>query len=332
MNIFFKSNNHYLFKNSKYLFDNDIIYPKELSYQLGIDGSTTSFGVAWFNEQCINLLMLMRDMSEDRKTFMEKVFPFLQRLFYGITFDTVTYERTPDDFSGNDAHSVQIMKDTEKAIGNFVRNTYYISVSNQEYIFDIFPNLWKSYVVPKNIELNAGKVNKRENAIGVLTHKALDVKSWLKEADFLNGHSYDCFEALGIGIYGSEFIKSEPFMRTYRNFTRRRPLILLSKLVPEEQVIIEIETLFNDLGNLPMLLFKPNEIHSAFENLYALDNDNHIGVLITERNNSLSPYLQHISGVCDAMKNEVLVNATLRVNELNKSRIKKMSFISNIII
>lgn len=335
MNVFFKDKKKSFFERHREInrdtrvLQDTLNYDATLPYCLGIDGSTTSFGVSWYTETKENdsLLMLMRDESENASSFMEEVFPFLQSLFYRTTFRITTYERTPDDFV-TDNRMTRVMKQTEASVKNFLETPYYVNVSHPDHIFDIFPISWKSYMVPSDIMVNPGKVNKRENAVAILSKRGHDVSYWLKELDALPGHSYDCVEALGIGLYGSEFIYAEPFIRTFRNFSRRRPLTLIGVLVSEEAVADEIETLFSALGKIPMCLYSPNDYHSAFENLYALDNDKKVGLLITENDSPTRVYLEHIHGLYDKTKTNVLLSFTMRHNRKCESILNRLSGVS----
>lgn len=316
MEVFFKSQSQVFYMSHQKLDTNKIKFDRTQIYNLGIDGSTTSFGISWYNSDfsCVNTMMLMRSTYETGITFMEEVFPFLKLLFNQVKFSICTYEKTPDDFT-KDTEMVRIMKRTEKSVRLFLENASYLDIIDRDYIFDIFPNSWKSYCVPKDLIFNVSKVNKRENAKSILEHCNLDSDYWLKELDILKGHMYDGIEALGIGVYGSEFIFKEPMIRTYRNFTRRKPLFLIGILVTEDNLNSRILEIMGILKNIKITMYIPNEYHSAFENLHALDSDKKVGLLITEHSCEVRSYLEHIHGLFTRDKNMVLLAFTLRVNK-----------------
>jgi hypothetical protein len=247
----------------------------------------------------------------------------LTELWRCVEFSVVGYEKTPDDFISK-SNMIKTMKQTEKAIGNFLRNPYHINIAHRDNILDIFPISWKSYLVPKDIENNPGKTNKRENAIAVLKKRGLDVGFWLKELDLMSGHSYDCVEALGIGMYCSEFICRPPLLRTYRNFNRRRPLLLLGGLTSPDAVTDVVQEMHSIISNQPLCIYIPNEYHSAFENLYALDHDERFGVLMTDTASPVRLYLEHIHDVFST-DSKILLSTTLRDTSACRAAVKNLT-------
>ena len=282
---------------------------------LGVDGSTTSFGLAWFKTKANpKLVMFSRSKDQFRKEFMSELFPFLQLLFSGLSFNTATYERTPDDFTP-DTKAMRVMKETERSVKNFLESRHRIEIKNTQDIFGVFPGSWRAYMVPTDTNLNSGKKDKRLNSIGVLSQCGLDVKSYLYELDesYLE-HSYDCVEALGLAVYGSEFIKQGPLITTYRNFKRRRPLIAVAVETIDSELAGTISKLKTLVGGHSMCMFTPNRYHSIMENLYALDSDEILGLLLVPTDSSLRFYFEFIFNIPRAEMGWMLV-MVMRYNE-----------------
>ena len=277
---------------------------------LGIDGSTSSFGVAWTDSEFKSktIMMLIRD-DETHSEFFNIVFPLLQTLFKECQILTATYEKTPTDFESSH-HALQIMKRTEKSVGLFLSNSFFLNVKHKFNIYDIFPNSWKSFLVQSNIESNYRKTNKRQNAIDILTILGLDVSLWIKEADTISNHSYDGFEALGICSYGAQFINRGVFTAVYRNFKKRRSLRLLYRSTSWDTFSTDVKEFKEQLGSPPVSLMVPNEYHSFMENLYGIDADDRINILIVppDSPNSLHLYYKLLTGLEGMMMFAVVRN------------------------
>jgi len=282
---------------------------------LGIDGSTSSFGLAWFKTKANpKLLMFSRSKDQFRKEFMSELFPFLQLLFSGMSFITATYERTPDDFTP-DSKALRVMKETERSVKNFLESEHRVEIKNTQNIFGVFPGSWKAYMVPTDTNNNSGKKDKRLNSIGVLSQCRLDVKSYLYELDDSpSEHSYDCIEALGLAVYGSEFIKQGPLITTYRNFKRRRPLIAVAVKTIDSALASTISTLKTLSGGHSMCMFTPNRYHSILENLYALDSDEALGLLLVPTDSPLRFYFEFVFNA-PSMKMSWMLVMVMRYNE-----------------
>ena len=286
----------------------------EKKYVVGVDGSTTGFGLAYWNEETPldpKTIVFSRSTESNPKEFLDNVFPFLAELFRGVTLETVTYERTPDDFE-QDTHAHRVMKNTEKSIKQFFSNRFYTTVSSMTNVFDIFPNSWRAYIIPQDLENNPGKKNKLVNATETLKHIGIEPTS------FLAGYpiaSFDSIEALAIGRYGHFFIRQGPFLRTYRNFTRRRPLYLLGRLVREADLVKAIKYLRRFTNNACGVMYIPNQYQTHYQNLFALDSDDKLGYLIVSPDDHCKPYLEHLLRIDDEKKDQILLCMTLRVND-----------------
>ena len=276
----------------------------------GIDGSTSSFGFAYTNKDHSNPVVMMfirEEESHDR--FFSLLFPMIQNVLHRTEVETATYEKTPDDFD-SPTHSVKVMKNTERAVGNFLSNGNFINMKHKFNIYSIFPNSWKAYLVNTDPDSNYRKTDKRQNAADILTTLKLESNHWLKEADEVSGHSYDAFEALGICSYGSRFIHRGVFTATYRNFKKRRPLQVLFKETTWDTFVQDAKEFKALLGEPPMALMVPNQHHSFMENLYALDADDRVNIMVVSPadNRDLHMYYKFITGV----ENLLMLSVTRR--------------------
>ena len=283
-------------------------------YVVGIDGSTTGFGLAYWEENAPKdpkTIVFSRSGESNPTEFLDSVFPFLSELFRGVVLETVTYERTPDDFE-QDSHSQRVMKNTERSIKQFFSNRFYTTVSSLTNVFDIFPNSWRAYIIPTDLENNPGKKNKFINATETLKHVGIEPISFLSNYPLA---SYDSIEALAIGRYGHYFIRQGPFLRTYRNFSRRRPLYLLGRLVRKDDLVKAIKYLRGLTNNAHGVMYIPNQFQSHYQNLFALDADDKLGYLIVSPEDNCKPYLEHLLRVNDEKNDQLLLCMTLRVND-----------------
>jgi len=266
---------------------------------LGIDGSTTSFGVALTDEEHKNhvIMMFIRE-EETHDEFFRILFPMLQMMLYQCEIETATYEKTPTDFD-KDTHAIRVMKNTERAVGNFLSSGTFVRVKHKFNIYDIFPNSWKAFLVNSNPDENYRKTDKHINAVDILTVLGLDVSHWIHEANTISGHSYDAFEAMGICAYGSKFIYQGIFTTTYRNFKKRRPLQVLFKETTWNDFSVDAKAFKTLLGEPPMALMIPNKYHSFMENLYALDSDDRVNIMVVSPDDfkDLHLYYKFITGV-----------------------------------
>ena len=291
-------------------------------YVVGVDGSTTGFGLAYWEEDCPHdpkTIVFSRSNESNPKEFLDCVFPFLSKLFKGVILETVTFERTPDDYE-QDTYAHRVMKKTEKSIKEFFSNRFYTLVSSMTNVFDIFPNSWRAYIIPTDLESNPGKKNKLINATETLKHIGIEPVSFLANYPL---SSYDSIEALAIGHYGHYFIRQGPFLRTYRNFTRRRPLYLLGRLVKSDDLVKAINYLRSLTDNAHGIMYIPNPFQTHYQNLFALDSDDKLGYLIISSDDKCKPYLEHLLRIHDDKNEQLLICMTLRMNEKTDNLIKK---------
>lgn len=280
-------------------FGRPVALDRTKKWHIGIDGSSTSFGLAVYtNDNSINhLFIFIRDVLETADSFRAILFSWMQDFLYGIEFDTATYERTPEGYKPPSSHAEKVMRDSETAVRNFLTDRNYVTVSGREWIFDIFPNSWKFFSVEKSSE-NVGKVNKRENAKSVLESVGKDPQSWLKEFDRLPySHDYDCFEALGIGRYGSHFLKTEDgSVRVFKNFSRIGPIIAVAKQINLGNLANELNFV-GTFGNGRTPRFSSlNKNHSVIENILGLYDDKFNNILTVPGDDELSIHLDMMFG------------------------------------
>ena len=263
-------------------------------WHLGIDGSSTSYGLALYNYDYsqVHLFIFCRDMLGTAETFRGVMYEWLREYLYGVPIQTVTYEKTPEGYKPPSSHAEKVMRETEAAVRNFVYDKNYLLTRGRDYIFDIFPNSWKSFSVPKSKE-NVGKVDKELNATAVLESCGLDPDKWLAGFHSLGyKHDYDCFEALGIGRYGSHFLLQENgSVKVYKNFTRTTTHLIAAKRVePDVGLGNEIEFVGRfGAGKAPRICTL-NEHHSIPENLLGLDDKEFNNILIVPGNHELGIY------------------------------------------
>lgn len=269
-------------------------------WYLGIDGSSTSYGLALYNFDytSIHLFIFCRDMTETADSFREVMYEWLRNYLYGICIQTVTYEKTPEGYKPPSSHAEKVMRETELAVKNFVYNRNYLMTKGKDYIFDIFPNSWKSYSVPKSQE-NLGKVDKELNARAVLESCGLDVEKWISGFSSLPyKHDYDCFEALGIGRYGSHFLlQDDGSVKVYKNFTKVGTRLIVAKRVePDSGLSAELEFVGRFGAGKSPRICTINENHSVPENLIGLDDREFNNILLVPNTHELGIYLDMAFG------------------------------------
>jgi len=308
MKLFYKTEDIFFFGDYR----DFNITPVHGDYHLGIDGATGVFGVAWqavdFSDT--TLVMFFRE-EETHDEFFHLLFPLIHSALDNALIITAAYEKTPDDWSGS-THAVKVMKNTERAVGNFLSRGNYLIIKHKFNIYPVFPNSWKAFLVNTDPNKNYRKTDKRQNALDILTTLKLNPKTWLKEADEISGHSYDAYEALGICAYGSRFINRGVFTATYRNFKKRRPLKVIFKETTWESFVTDAKELKAMLGEPPMSLMVPNEHHSFMENLYALDSDDRVNIMVVSpiENRDLHLYYEFITGVSNLLMLTVTCSET----------------------
>lgn len=299
MNIVYKSNNEF-----KIGTEADFRNLPKLQYNqewcLGIDGSSTSYGLALYtlDYSQIHLFTFCRDMTETAETFRATLYGWLRDYLHGIAMSTVTYEKTPEGYRPPTSHAEKVMRETELAIKNFVYDRNYLLTKGKDYIFDIFPNSWKSYSVPKSKE-NSGKVNKELNARAVLESCGLDVEKWIAGFDRLPyKHDYDCFEALGVGRYGSHFLLGDDgTVKVYKNFSRIGTHIVVAKRINISEGLSEELPFVGRFGagKTPRLC-SINENHSIPENFLGLDDREFNNILLVKKDSPFSIYIDFAFG------------------------------------
>lgn len=264
-------------------------------WYLGIDGSSTSYGLALytFDYSDIHLFIFCRDNTETAETFRETMYAWLSYYLGGIFMNTVTYEKTPEGYKPPSSHAEKVMRETELAVKNFVYDRNYLLTKGKDYIFDIFPNSWKSYSVPKSRE-NVGKVNKELNAKAVLESCGLPSEKFLAGFERLPyKHDYDCFEALGVGRYGSHFLLGDDgTVKVYKNFSKIGSHMIVAKRL-DSVVGIQGELSFVGrfgAGKTPRLC-SINNNHSVPENFFGLDDREFNNVLLIPGDSPLRLYL-----------------------------------------
>jgi hypothetical protein len=321
MTVFIKDEKEVLIR--RHIIDQQIEhnFHRSEALNLGIDGSTTSFGLAVYDEKSnLTLIQLMRDGLEDRERFMEHVFPFLTYLLRGVEFSVITYEKTPDDFETK-TKTLQIMKETEQAVSNWVNSTQ-IRKKDPDTVLGVFPSSWKAFIIPKDIERNSGKTNKYENSKAVLQYAGKSEDFWMKELNSISeSHMYDCLEAYGIGLYGSDYICTPNGIRVYRNFSRKRPLYFAGRIMKESFLEDEIKIILEELKTWQFKLYISNDTHSCFENAYGLDSNQSVGFLISYKSDKNYLYYRHLLALND---NDVLLAFTTRINDSTTSAMGRL--------
>lgn len=264
-------------------------------WYLGIDGSSTAYGLALYNYDYseVHMFIFCRSELETADSFREVMYGWLRDYLFAIPMQTVTYEKTPEGYRPPTSHAEKVMRETEAAIKNFVYDRNYLLTKGKDYIFDIYPNSWKSFSVPKTKE-NSGKVNKELNAIAVLESCGLDPQVWLAGFGRIPfKHDYDCFEALGVGRYGSHFLlQDDGSVKVYKNFSRIGTTLVAAKRINIEDGLgdeLEFVGRFGK-GRNPRVC-SLNENHSVPENLLGLYDKEFNNVLLVPHDSSLSIYL-----------------------------------------
>lgn len=264
-------------------------------WYLGIDGSSTAYGLALYTYDYsqVHMFIFCRDLTETADTFRAVMYDWIRNYLHGVMMQTVTYERTPEGYKPPTSHAEKVMRETEAAVKNFVYSRNYLLTKGKDYIFDIFPNSWKSHSIPKSRE-NLGKVDKEQNARAVLKSCGLDVEKWIAGFDRLPfRHDYDCFEALGVGRYGSHFLlQDDGTVKVYKNFSKIGNHLIAAKRLDHETGI-QGELVFVGrfgAGKAPRICAL-NENHSVPENLFGLDDREFNNILIVPHDSPVSIYL-----------------------------------------
>lgn len=299
MHIVYKSNKIFRQGSESEFRDFPRLSPSEEWY-VGIDGSTTSYGLSIYTMDYseVHLFIFCREGFETAESFREVLYDWLRNYLYGIPIQGLTYEKTPEGYKPPSSHAEKVMRDTETAIKNFVSDRNYIYIKNKEHIFDIFPNAWKSFSVPKDRE-NLGKVDKELNAIAVLESCGLNVQYWLKEISLLTKkHDFDCFEALGVGRFGSHFILTdEGHVRVYKNFTKVGTQLVVAKRINMNEGLGPEIPFVGSFGKGRSIRFcSLNETHSLPENFMGLYDKEFNNILFVENEHPFSIYIDSAFG------------------------------------
>lgn len=294
MDIIYKSNTTFKFGTEKDFRD----LPKlryDLKWHMGIDGSSTSYGLALytFDYSQVHLFTFCRGATENAGTFREVMYDWLRTYLHGIQMETVTYERTPEGYKPPSSHAEKVMRETEAAVKNFVFDRNYLMTKGKDYIFDIFPNSWKSFSVPKD-RSNLGKVDKELNAEAVVRSCGLDVEEWVRPFDSVPyAHDYDALEALGVGRYGSHFVlKDDGTVRMYKDFSRVGTRIVIAKRIYKERQLGEELKFVGEFGSgkTPRIC-SLNENQSVPQNFMALDDREFNNILIVNKDSPETIYI-----------------------------------------
>lgn len=297
MHIIYKSHRTFKQGSEKDFRDLPKLSPS-LDWYIGIDGSSTSYGLAvyTFDYSEVHLFTFCREGFETIESFRETKYAWIRDYLYGIPFQAVTYERTPEGYKPPTSHAERVMRDTEKAIKNFVTDRNYIYIKNKDYIFDIFPNSWKSFSVPKD-RANLGKVDKELNAMAVLESCGLDVQYWLRETNTITiKHDFDAFEALGVGRYGSHFIiTAEGLIKVYKGFTRTGTQLVAAKRIDKDTGFGEEVNFVGRFSQGKQIrLATLNENHSIPENFIGLYDKEYSNVLIVDSKDPMGIYIDFV--------------------------------------
>ncbi|MFF2798244.1 hypothetical protein, partial [Lysinibacillus xylanilyticus] len=269
-------------------------------WYLGIDGSSTSYGLALYtlDYSQIHLFIFRRSNTETAESFRAIMYDWLRNYLHGVEVQAVTYEKTPEGYKPPSDRAGEVMRQTEKAVKTFVNSRNYLLTKSKDYIFDIYPNSWKSYSVPKSRD-NLGKVDKELNARAVLESCGLDADKWISGFDRLPyEHDYDCFEALGIGRYGSHFLlQDDGTVKVYKNFSKVGTNIAAAKRIYAESGLGEELPFVGSFGSgkTPRLC-SLNENHSIPENLLGLYDPEFNNILIVPKSSQVGIYLDMAFG------------------------------------
>lgn len=273
---------------------------KKKKWYLGIDGSSTAYGLALYTHDYsdLHLFIFCRDSLETAESFREILYDWLRSYLFGVPIEVVTYERTPEGYKPPSNHAEKVMRETEAAVRNFVNDSNSLMLKGRDFIFDIFPNSWKSFSIPKSQE-NLGKVSKELNATAVLLSCGLDAEKIIRAFDRVPyKHDYDCFEALGVGRYGSHFIAEDgSSVRIYKNFTKIGTSVLAGKRIDvENNLASNLEFVGRFGANKIPRFCSLNENHSIPENLVGLYDNTFNNILLVEAGNPTSIYLDLLFG------------------------------------
>jgi len=292
---------------------------------VGVDASTTAFGfTVYSSKNRPTLFTFLRDSSQDRHAFMSECLPYIGKLLEDMTLRSFSFERTPTLYAAK-THAERVMKETERLVRQFVDQRATFEIETPQNIFDIFPNSWKARYVPKDIINNPGKKNKILNAAGILQSAGLEAEFWLKEHNQISNHDYDSFEAFGIAQYGDEFILNPPFIRTYRDFAKRRPLEVCAIPTDSTNIMPLMRDIKAHLRGVPLVLYQPNEYHSVMENIYSLDQEKRVPIMFLDKEDPIRFYLQHILNIGrEKSDKELLALFTLRVNHITDHTIGQL--------
>ena len=269
-------------------------------WYLGIDGSSTAYGMALYNYDYsdLHLFIFCRDLTENAGTFREVMYDWIRNYLFGIKIQTVTYEKTPEGYRPPTSHAEKVMRETELATKNFVYDRNYLNTRGKEYIFDIYPNSWKSYSVPKSEE-NLGKVIKELNARAVVESCGLDPDFFLRGFESIPyHHDYDCFEALGVGRYGSHFlVQDDGAVKIYKNFSKiGNHMIVAKRLDPAFGLQAELGFVGRfGAGKTPRICTL-NETHSLAENFFGLNDKEFNNILLVPKSDPNTIYIDTAFG------------------------------------
>lgn len=301
-------------------------------WYLGIDGSSTSYGLSLYTYDFskINMFIFCREGTETASQFREIMYEWLRNYLFGVSMQTVTYEKTPEGYKPPSSHAEKVMRETETAVKNFVYNRNYLMTRGKDYIFDIFPNSWKWFSVPKSKE-NLGKVDKELNARAVLESCGLDPDKWLAGFNTLPyKHDYDCFEALGVGRYGSHFLlQDDDTVKIYKNFSKIGTHIIVAKRIDAEydlQYELGFIGSFGK-GKTPRMC-SLNENHSVPENLFGLDDREFNNILIVPGDSEFGIYLDMAFGFELAdQRDYVILGTKASKTDLGTHIVKKHGYV-----
>lgn len=296
-------------------------------WDIGVDGSSTSFGFAIrdVDKTETHLITLIRDDFSGPSEFREVMFPWLADFLVGLRIRTATYERTPEGYRPPTSHAERVMRDTEKAVKEFLHSSGYFLLEAKNYIFDVFPNAWKEFNIPKSVS-NRGKVNKHLNALGVLQSAGMESTRWLKP--YLNSglkHDFDSFEALGLLRYGSEYLLTdEGKVRVYKNYSRIGSTLVLIKRFDSENLQEEVDFISSFGGRKIPRVCDFNYKQSLPQNLLGLHDTVFNNILIAKSTNDFSIYIDFLMefDIVDNRDYLILSARTSKVDTLESECLK----------
>lgn len=305
---------------------------KTKEWHMGVDGSSTAYGLCIYTKDYsdINMFMFIRDGLETIDGFRETMYNWLQFYLIGIPIEVATYERTPEGYKPPSSHAEKVMRETEEAIRNFLNSPHYIMIKSKDFVFDIFPNSWKSFVIPKSAS-NKGKIDKEQNAVAVLEHCGLDVDYWLGDINQVPvEHSFDCYEALGIGTYASHFIiKPDGTIRVYRQFTKIGSYLVVAKEVYRDSYFQqELEFIGSFGGGKRPRMAALNETHSLPENLIGLADAEYNNILLIPAEHELSIYIRAMFGFSKVNRDFLILATRASTSEEGKAICERYGYSS----